>query len=301
MRKPDESSVSSTQDSEQDESENKIDQLLSPTLVSSLKAQGITELFPIQKQCFKPICDGKHMIARARTGSGKTLAFLLPMFEILIKSKCKNPRVVILAPTRELATQIATVSETTVKSLKAVAIYGGASYQMQERALRGGADIVVGTPGRLKDLLNKGTLTIAEVNHVILDEVDRMLDMGFKDDVTEILDIIKSGTKNENQLRYLFFSATLTPWVYQSSRVYMKNGEKIEIDLIGNNDLKTSEDVKHLAVSCHLSGRPSVISNLIRLYGSNSGSKDSKAIVFCQRKAEVDELALSASMANSHK
>jgi ATP-dependent RNA helicase DDX21 len=142
---------------------------------------------------FDPILDGKDLIGRARTGMGKTLAFALPTIERMLKdgtrpARGRKPRTLVLAPTRELAKQVAEDFESCAPALTTLTVYGGTPMGPQVGALSRGVDIVVGTPGRVQDLLQQGVLKLDGVKHAILDEADRMLDMGFADDVGKILD-----------------------------------------------------------------------------------------------------------------
>ncbi|ETK72184.1 hypothetical protein L915_20663 [Phytophthora nicotianae] len=151
----------------------------------NLQARGIHTLFPIQAMTFDKILDGKDLMGRARTGMGKTLAFALPVIELLLKdkrprSRGRAPRVVCMAPTRELAKQVASEFELTGPSLSTVCIYGGASYQSQNNAFRSGVDILVGTTGRVIDHIDRGNLRLHNCEFLILDEADTMLEMGFR-------------------------------------------------------------------------------------------------------------------------
>ncbi|CAN0076427.1 unnamed protein product, partial [Phaeothamnion confervicola] len=169
-----------------------------------LRARGFQSLFPIQQaMTYANIKAGKDLIGRARTGMGKTLAFALPIIERLLaadKSKAKDtgspkaprraPRVLVMTPTRELARQVAEDFELTAPppALATTCIYGGAPYRPQEDALRRGVDVVVGTPGRILDLYERGALRLSEVQALVLDEADQMLDMGFKEEMEKVFE-----------------------------------------------------------------------------------------------------------------
>lgn len=172
----------------------------------ALVKNGIETLFPIQWKLFEDVLKGKDVIGRARTGSGKTISYTLPLIERLIhnfdrknikKSKVSKPNAspnqpfaLILAPTRELVRQVNDVIKMIGSShgVSSVVIYGGASYETQEYALRRGVDVVVGTPGRLIDHLERGNINLDNIKCLILDEADEMLNIGFKDSIERILE-----------------------------------------------------------------------------------------------------------------
>ena len=170
---------------------------ISDYIKDKLKKMGVVRLFPVQYESFKYISEGQDLILQARTGSGKTLSFALPVVEMLNtrgKAKKHTPSVLVLAPTRELSKQVADCFEgICTHSIKVLCVYGGTPIYPQEKALKDGVDIVVGTPGRVQDLINRGSLVLNDLTHVILDEVDRMLDMGFAQDVDQILNLRYSG------------------------------------------------------------------------------------------------------------
>ena len=161
---------------------------LSPKIMAGISDMGFEEPSPIQKQAIPIAMQGKDIIGQAQTGTGKTAAFGIPILE-RIEGLTKYPQAIIIAPTRELALQ---VSEELAKigkhkRIKVAAIYGGQSIDRQIRVLQGGVHIVVGTPGRLLDHLNRKTLKLDDIKILVLDEADEMLDMGFIDDIETIL------------------------------------------------------------------------------------------------------------------
>ena len=172
---------------------------LSPGLKSRLRDAGISALFPVQRETVERVFRGEDIVVRSRTGSGKTLGFAIPVVELLL-SKFSNaavgvgsssdrpsPRCIVLTPTRELAKQVeGEFKRIAYRGLRSLAVYGGAAFGPQADDLRRGVDIVVGTPGRIMDHLERGTLDLRRCKFAILDEADEMLRMGFKEDVETI-------------------------------------------------------------------------------------------------------------------
>jgi ATP-dependent RNA helicase DeaD len=188
---------------------------ISEANVKALQKMKITQPTPVQKEAIPLILDGQHVMAQAKTGSGKTLAFLLPIIE---KMKFQKNEVLILEPTRELAKQVKTViSHLNNKKLKAITIYGGVSINNQIRKLENGINIISGTPGRIIDLYKRRKLWLNNIKFIVVDEADRMFDMGFAPDVKYILDQIKSN------YQFLLFSATLPYDVREFVKKYSKN------------------------------------------------------------------------------
>lgn len=263
---------------------------ISDDIISRLQKRGITHLFPVQVSTFRPVYKGKDVITQARTGSGKTLSFSLPIVSRLEKSytgeqvRGRPTKVIVLAPTRELAVQIYDdfVSVSDTNKLKIEKFYGGSSYNPQETAMRRGIDILVGTPGRIMDLCEKGKLDLTKVSHVILDEADRMLEIGFK----EHIDMILSYCYSENKPQMLLFSATMPPWVSQVARKYMDKPKTINLVSMSN---KTSATVNHLAIRCMWQNRNDIIGDIVQQYSGRHG----RAIVFTQTKVEANDLSVS--------
>ncbi|RKP25313.1 P-loop containing nucleoside triphosphate hydrolase protein, partial [Syncephalis pseudoplumigaleata] len=207
---------------------------ISPSTAASLEKRGIKALFPIQAATFDAILDGQDMLARARTGTGKTLAFSLPMIERLALDAAtpsshapasRMPKIIVMAPTRELARQVAAEFESISGSLKVLTVYGGVAYDEQNRGLRQGVDVVIGTPGRIVDHMERGTLRFENIRFVCLDEADQMLDIGFADAMEKVLQCIqeqKAAQANAPTHQTLLFSATLPEWVHKVVRKYLK-------------------------------------------------------------------------------
>jgi len=195
---------------------------LSREVLRGIDELGFESLFPIQAQAIIPLLEGKDVIGQAQTGTGKTAAFGVPMVEKL-NPEDRKVQGLILVPTRELAVQVADNMKLFAKHtrLRVLAVYGGESIQRQIRELTHGVHIVVGTPGRLIDLLKRGALNLHSAKMVVLDEADRMLDMGFIEDIEYIL----SRTPRDRQTA--LFSATIEDTVMRVCDRYMRNPEKI--------------------------------------------------------------------------
>ncbi|CAH8675114.1 unnamed protein product [Schistosoma haematobium] len=268
---------------------------IADVIIKKLHARNISELFPVQFKTYDTISSGRDAVVLARTGTGKTLAFSLPLVNSLIKgqgSRPSSPVVLVLAPTRELVTQIATDFESIcVHGIKVTSVYGGVPYKPQCDALRQGTHIVVGAPGRVIDLIEKGVLKLSSVRHVVLDEVDRMLDMGFSKDVESILSEIYSS-ENSEKPQTLLFSATMPSWVSEISKSYLSE-DTLHLSLIDEQETKTSTNVTHLALLCPYESRAATLSDVIKVYCK---SRESRCIVFCERKNDADELSTSDAM-----
>ncbi|XP_028298863.1 nucleolar RNA helicase 2 isoform X2 [Gouania willdenowi] len=268
---------------------------ISQVTVDKLKARGVSYLFDIQVKTFDAVYDGEDVIAQARTGTGKTFSFALPLIEKLQKDSVEKargrpPKVLVLTPTRELAIQVAKDFKDVSKKLAISCFYGGSSYNPQIDAIRNGIDILIGTPGRIKDHAQNHKLNLTQLKHVVLDEVDQMLDMGFAEQVEEIL---SSSYKKDDEAnpQTLLFSATCPPWVYDVAKKYMRPECK-HVDLIGKKTKRTATTVEHLAIACHWSQRAAVIGDVIQVYSGSHG----RTILFCETKKEANELSLNASI-----
>lgn len=225
---------------------------ISNVVKEKLKSKGILSLFPIQAMTYDIILDGSDLVGRARTGQGKTLAFVLPILESMTNGPLKSsgktgygrtPTVVVLLPTREFAKQVHADFEFygAAVELSACSVYGGASMHDQQNTLKYGVDIIVGTPRRIKDLINRNSLDLEALKFCVLDEADEMFNMGFVDDVEFIL----GKVKDVNKVQTLLFSATMPDWVKKISTKFLK-ADKKTVDLVGNEKLKNNATVRHL-------------------------------------------------------
>ncbi|KAL1203859.1 DEAD-box ATP-dependent RNA helicase 7 [Cardamine amara subsp. amara] len=265
---------------------------ISAPLREKLKEKGIEALFPIQATTFDMVLDGDDLVGRARTGQGKTLAFVLPILESLIngpaKSKRKNgygrpPSVLVLLPTRELAKQVSADFEAYGGSLglTSCCLYGGDPYAPQENKLRRGVDIVVGTPGRIKDHLERQNIDLSFLQFRVLDEADEMLRMGFVEDV----ELILGKVEDANKVQTLLFSATLPSWVKNISTRFLKANKKT-IDLVGNDKMKASHSVRHIVLPCLKAAMSRLIPDIISCYSSGG-----RTIIFTEKKEQASELS----------
>ena len=192
--------------------------------LATLANMEITEPTPIQAEAIPALLAGKDLIGQSATGSGKTLAYGIPLVERLAKSK-REVQALVLLPTRELATQVNTVLSKLAagRRLTTALLVGGKSYGPQISALRYGAQIVIGTPGRIKDHLDRGTLTLNNLRICVLDEADEMLDIGFAPAIEEIL----LTTPDTRQMA--LFSATIPEWIAKLEEKFLKDPVKINI------------------------------------------------------------------------
>ena len=200
---------------------------LLPNLLGTLKLQGYLKPTPIQVKAIPVILAGRDVLAGAQTGTGKTAAFTLPVLQLLVQSggASRRPRSLVLEPTRELAAQVGESILTYGKNapLRSTVIYGGVSIRPQIEKLRKGVDIVVATPGRLLDHIGQRTLNLSQIEILVLDEADRMLDMGFIHDIRRILKLLPKKRQN------LLFSATYTDEIKRLADGLLHNPELIEV------------------------------------------------------------------------
>ena len=199
-----------------------------PLLLDAIAAQGFTDPTPIQDKAVPPALDAYDLLGLARTGTGKTLAFVLPILHKLLTSPPDGVRALIVAPTRELAMQISSDIELMIRKadVRCVTIFGGVGLHTQKMQLKGDADIVVACPGRLLDHVRRGNIDLSTVQMLVLDEADMMLDMGFMEDVQQILAL----TKQRRQT--LLFSATMPDDLAKMADEAMNSPLHIQVDTI---------------------------------------------------------------------
>jgi len=251
----------------------------SPTLLEGIEASGYVTATPVQEQVIPPILEGRDIIASAQTGTGKTAAFLLPMMDRLLKNHVDGQvGALIVVPTRELAIQIAQHIEglSYFTHLSSLAIYGGSDAQnfvTEKKALQMGADIIVCTPGRMIAHLNMGYVNMKGLKFLVLDEADRMLDMGFQDDINRII----RGLPEKRQT--LFFSATMPEKIRQMSKKILKDPVEVNIAIA-----KPPEKIVQKAFLVYEPQKLPLVKYLIE----NTPYKN--ALVFCSRKQSVKQL-----------
>jgi ATP-dependent RNA helicase RhlE len=211
---------------------------LSDPILRAVQAAGYVDPTPIQLRAIPVVLGGGDLIGSAQTGTGKTAAFALPILNRLgAHARGRGPRVLVLEPTRELAAQVETSFRTFGRftDLRALAVFGGVGYGLQRSELRRGVDVIVATPGRLMDYLKDGTISLRDIEVLVLDEVDRMLDMGF---LPVVKDIILRCPKNRQTL---FFSATVPPEIAAVASFSLRNPARVEVGV----NRSVNESVKH--------------------------------------------------------
>jgi ATP-dependent RNA helicase DeaD len=199
---------------------------LSPELLAAVTAQGFEQPSPIQASAIPPALEGRDVVGQSQTGSGKTMAFAVPVVQLVDASK-RYMQALILAPTRELANQVCEEVHKLAShkpGIKAVAVYGGSSYDRQIRGIEGGAQIIVGTPGRVLDMVNRRILKLENVKFLVFDEADAMLDMGFREEIDEVLAKVPADRQT------LFFSATLSGPIRYLIDKYTRNAAIITVE-----------------------------------------------------------------------
>lgn len=251
---------------------------LSPEILHGLNDLKFETPTPIQSQAIPTILNShSDLIGFAQTGTGKTAAFSLPILEQVDPDQ-RRVQSIILCPTRELCMQITKDINHFAKYLpkiKTVAVYGGSSSYLQVKKLKDGAQIVVGTPGRVKDLVNRGKLMLNEIHWLVLDEADEMLNKGFKEDLEAILD----ETPEEKQT--LLFAATMSPWIKKVVEQRMHNPKEVRVAAQNQG----AENVEHKYVTVHARDRYAALRRLLDV------NPDVYGIVFCRTRRETREVA----------
>jgi superfamily II DNA/RNA helicase len=248
---------------------------VSADLCTALEARGIITAFPIQAMSIPDGLAGRDICGKAKTGSGKTLAFGIPVIERLAKAEPGRPTAIALVPTRELAVQVrdelAALADT--RELTVTAIYGGADIDKQIRKLRKGVDFVIATPGRMIDLIERGEVTVEAVSHIVIDEADRMADMGFMPQVEWVLRHAKSVQQT------LLFSATLDGMVDGLVQRYQTDPVIHEVA----SQTVTVDGMLHRFVQVHQMDKPKVAASIARGSG--------RTMFFTRTKRAADKLA----------
>ncbi|MBP1908410.1 DEAD/DEAH box helicase [Methanolobus bombayensis] len=253
------------------------DLYLSRNLEKAIKELGFEEPTPIQSKAIPFILEGRDVIGQAQTGTGKTAAFGIPALE-MVNSRSKKTQVLVLCPTRELANQVADEIGKLGKytGTKILAVYGGQNIDRQIKVLKRGVQIVIGTPGRVLDHIERKTLNLNSVQMFVLDEADEMLDMGFREDIESIFASIPEGRQT------ILFSATMPKPIMKLTKKYQQNPELVKtihkVVTVPNMEQAYFE-VKH-----HM--KPDILCRMIDIHDVKS------CLVFCNTKKMVDELVL---------
>lgn len=248
---------------------------LSKKVLKVVQDLGFEEPTPVQSMAVPLIFNGKNVLAQAPTGTGKTLAFGLPIMEMLVKKKF--PSALVLVPTRELCIQVAQeLNRVGMKlGILSIPIYGGQSIENQIKALKKGVQIVVGTPGRIIDHIERKTLRLGEVSYLILDEADEMLDMGFEEDIEKILSHIST------QSQRLLFSATMPQPILAIANKYIKDYEKISL----SRENIVVPNIKQIFYEVKENDKLDVLTKILDIEGGEL------VLIFCHTKKETDEVA----------
>lgn len=249
---------------------------INENIKKAVAEMGFEEPSPIQAKSIPVILEGRDVIGQAQTGTGKTAAFSIPILE-MVDSSDKSLQAIVLCPTRELAIQVSQEIRKLAKymhGIKALPIYGGQPIERQIKALKGGVQIIIGTPGRTIDHIKRRTLKTENVKMVVLDEADEMLDMGFREDIETILE----NVPDERQTT--FFSATMPKAILELTKKYQNNPEHIKVV---RKEL-TVENIKQYYIETRSSNKIEVLSRLIDVYNPKL------SVVFCNTKKGADEL-----------
>lgn len=248
---------------------------LTPKTLQAISEVGYEKPTPIQSETIPRILEGKDVIALAQTGTGKTAAFVLPMFDVLSRgrAKARMPRSLIIEPTRELAIQVAEDFATYGKhhSFSVALLIGGESFGDQERKLSKGVDVLIVTPGRLLDMYDRGKILLNDVKMLVIDEADRMLDMGFIPDIERIASLLPAH-------QTALFSATMPAPVRGLAQKFLKNPEEITV----SSPTQGAAHIEQYILRCPEKDKKEKLCLLLEK------EKCSQAIIFCNRKREVD-------------
>ncbi|MBL0848574.1 MAG: DEAD/DEAH box helicase [Candidatus Liberibacter ctenarytainae] len=255
---------------------------LSPKVVCAVTDAGYVNPTPIQVRAIPLVLQRRDVCGIAQTGTGKTASFVLPMLTLLEKgrARARMPRTLILEPTRELAAQVADNFEKYGKNynLNIVLLIGGVPFDKQNKKLERGADVLICTPGRILDHFNRGKLLLNSIETLVIDEADRMLDMGFIPDIENITNLIPLNRQT------LLFSATMTEELQKISGKFLRNSERIEV----NAPSSTAETIEHCFVATHpqYTTKCKLLQQLVR-----SQKEIKNAIIFCNQKKDVATLS----------
>ncbi|EAP76624.1 DEAD/DEAH box helicase [Roseovarius nubinhibens] len=263
---------------------------LNAKVLKAIDEAGYESPTPIQAGAIPPALEGRDVLGIAQTGTGKTASFTLPMLSLLARgrARARMPRSLVLCPTRELAAQVAENFDTYSKHLKLTKalLIGGVSFKEQEQIIDKGVDVLIATPGRLLDHFERGKLILSDVKVMVVDEADRMLDMGFIPDIERIFGLTPFTRQT------LFFSATMAPEIERITNTFLSNPARVEVA----RQATASETIEQGVVMFKGSRRDREASekrNVLRKLIDAEGDKCTNAIIFCNRKTDVDIVAKS--------
>lgn len=251
---------------------------LSRQLLDALGEQGITTPTAIQAKSFQPIMAGRDVVGIAQTGTGKTFAYLLPSLRMWQFTKSPHPQILVIVPTRELVKQVVQEAEklTEYMNVEIVGVYGGTNIKTHKAEVEVGVDLLVGTPGRLVDLLKDGVLKLKQVKRLILDEVDEMLDLGFRSQLNDILDFLPK------KRQHLFFSATMIPEVMLTIENFTDYYEVVETAPSG----APLENIDQYAYEVpNFNSKANLLEYLLK-----TDDEMKKVLIFCSTKKMADAL-----------
>ena len=248
-------------------------------IVDALEAKGITTPFPIQEQAIPLALTGQDIIGQAKTGTGKTFGFGLPLIQSLGKNPEKGAKALVVVPTRELAIQVAEdlVLATSNRETTVAAIYGGKAYEGQVAEIEAGAQIIVGTPGRLIDLSKQKKLDLGNIRFMVLDEADEMLDLGFLPDVERLFAYTPDGRQT------MLFSATMPGSIVSLARKYQNR--PIHIRANDPEEGHTKADIKQFFYRAHALDKDEVVGRILQAEGRG------KTVIFCRTKRQAGKVA----------
>ena len=263
---------------------------LNPKVLKAIAEAGYEEPTPIQAGAIPPALEGRDVLGIAQTGTGKTASFTLPMITALARgrARARMPRSLVLCPTRELAAQVAENFDTYAKYVKLTKalLIGGVSFKEQDQLIDKGVDVLIATPGRLLDHFERGKLILSDVKVMVVDEADRMLDMGFIPDIERIFGLTPFTRQT------LFFSATMAPEIERITNTFLSNPAKIEVA----RQSTTSDTITQKLVEFKPSRRDQTAKEkreMLRAIINAEGEACTNAIIFCNRKVDVDIVAKS--------
>lgn len=250
---------------------------ISKAIKQNLTAKGFKRPTDIQFKSIKHILDGEDVMAIAQTGTGKTAAFAIPIIDLIARNKYRNGiSALVMVPTRELAKQIGEVFSDLAKgtTVKTFALYGGVDQDKQKKALEKGIDVLITTPGRMFDLISQGSIDVSEVKHLILDEADLMLDLGFSKDIEDIL------RKIPKKRQTLFFSATISKKIKKMAYDVVRNAIRIQI----SPKNPVSKNVAHAVAFIEMDDKRFFLENLVKEY------PEMKVLVFVRTKVRAERV-----------